>query len=118
MRKKRNESLPPYKAALQASGKNSHVFRLYVTGTTRNSLRAIENTRFICQKYLEGRFELEVIDIYQQPCHAREGQIIAAPTLVKECPLPMRKFIGDMAQTERILLGLGLRQSNSRETAT
>ena len=110
-----NESAQLYEAALQGRGNENYIFRLYVTGTTRNSLRAIENTRFICQKYLKGRFDLEVIDIYQQPVHARERQIIAVPVLIKEFPLPIRKFIGDMSQTERILLGLDLLQGNRRE---
>jgi len=65
--------------------------------------------RTICERYLEGRYDLEVIDIYQQPTLARGEQIIAAPTLIKKLPLPLRRFIGDMSQTERILLGLDLR---------
>jgi circadian clock protein KaiB len=60
----------------------------------------------ICETYLLGRYELEIIDIYQQPIFAKEGQIVAAPTLVKELPLPLRKFIGDLSQTEKILAGL------------
>ena len=66
----------------------------------------------ICEEHLQGRFELDIIDIYQQPIFAKEGQIVAAPTLVKELPTPLRKFIGDMSQTERILAGLDLRKKN------
>lgn len=73
-----------------------------------NSLRAIENIRSICEEHLQGRFELEIIDIYQQPHLAKEGQIIAAPTLIKALPPPLRKFIGDLSQTERILIGLDI----------
>ena len=87
-----------------------YILRLYVTGTTPNSQRAIENVRKICEEHLIGRYELEIIDIYQQPTLAKEGQIVAAPTLVKMLPLPLRKFIGDMSKTEKILLGLELRQ--------
>lgn len=86
-----------------------YILRLYVTGTTPNSRRAIENVRKICEEHLQGRYELEIIDIYQQPELAKEGQIVAAPTLIKKLPLPLRKFIGDMSKTEKILLGLELR---------
>ena len=92
------------------SGKSQYVLRLYVSGMTPNSIRAIENIRKICAEHLEGRYQLEIIDIYQQPIFAKEGQIVAAPTLVKELPPPLRKFIGDMSQTEKILLGLDLRK--------
>ena len=89
-----------------------YLLRLYVAGLTPNSRRAIENVEKLCAEHLQGRFELEIIDIYQQPIFAKEGQIVAAPTLVKELPLPLRKFVGDMSQTERILLGLDLRTKN------
>lgn len=102
-------SLAEFEMALEEKGKGNYVLRLYVTGMTPNSRRAIENVRKICEDHLEGRYQLEIIDIYQQPIFAREGQIVAAPTLVKELPPPLRKFIGDMSQTERILLGLDVR---------
>ena len=89
-----------------------YVLRLYVTGSTPHSLRAITNIRKICEEYLEGRYDLEVIDISQHPALAEGEQIIAAPTLIKELPLPLRRFIGDMSHTERILLGLDLRERN------
>jgi circadian clock protein KaiB len=75
---------------------------------TYRSARAVENLRAICDEHLEGRYDLEVIDIYQQPVLAKTEQIIAAPTLVKEQPLPMRRIIGDMSNRERVLLGLDL----------
>jgi circadian clock protein KaiB len=75
---------------------------------TAGSARAIKNLRAICDEYLEGRYDLEVIDIYQQPVLAVGEQIIAAPTLVKKLPLPMRRLIGDMSNRERVLLGLDL----------
>ncbi len=86
-----------------------YVLRLYVAGTTPNSVRAIENIKLICEEYLEGRYDLEVIDIYQQPVLAKGDQIIAVPTLIRKLPVPLRKFIGDMSATERILVGLDLR---------
>lgn len=98
-----------FELALQQTDKGSYVLRLYVSGMTTNSLRAIENVRKICAEHLEGRYQLEIIDIYQQPIFAKEGQIVAAPTLVKELPPPLRKFIGDMSNTDRILLGLDVR---------
>jgi circadian clock protein KaiB len=80
--------------------------RLYVTGATPRSSRAIANLRKLCDQYLPGRYKLEIVDVYQQPELAREGQIIAAPTLVKSFPLPLRRFIGDMSNTANLLAGL------------
>ena len=97
------------KAAAADMKEERYTLRLYVTGTTPRSNRAIVNIRKICEEHLAGRYELEVIDIYQQPILAEGEQIIAAPTLIKSLPLPLRRFIGDMSNTERILVGLDLR---------
>jgi circadian clock protein KaiB len=86
-----------------------YVLRLYIAGTTSKSVRAVANIKEICRKNLENRFDLEVIDIYQQPALAKGMQVIAAPTLVKQLPLPLRKFIGDMSNTDRILVGLEIK---------
>jgi circadian clock protein KaiB len=83
--------------------------RLYISGATPRSTRAIANLRRLCDQYLGGRYELEVIDIYQQPRLAREGQVIAAPTLIRHLPLPLRKFIGDMSNTDNLVSGLELK---------
>jgi len=96
-------------AAAQDDG--HYVLRLYVTGTTPRAMRAVVNIRKICEEHLEGRYDLEVIDIAQHPTLAAGEQIIAAPTLIKQLPRPLRRFIGDMSQTERILLGLDLRKA-------
>jgi circadian clock protein KaiB len=88
-----------------------YVLRLYVTGMTPRSARAVHNLRAICDEHLEGRYDLEVIDIYQQPVLTKGEQIIAAPTLIKKLPLPMRRIIGDMSNRERVLLGLDLVRS-------
>lgn len=88
--------------------KQKYILRLFVTGTTPASAAAILNLKKICEEYLGGRYELEVIDIYQHPEATRDEQVIAAPTLIKKLPLPIRKFIGDMADKERILAGLNL----------
>lgn len=86
-----------------------YILRLYVAGTTPRSLLAITKIKKICEEHLRGHYDLEVIDVYQQPTLAKGEQIIAAPTLVKKLPLPLRKFIGNMADEERILVGLDLR---------
>jgi circadian clock protein KaiB len=86
-----------------------YVLRLYITGSTPRSARAISNIRKICEEHLEGRYDLEVVDISQHPMLAEGEQIIATPTLIKKLPLPLRRFIGDMSQSERIVLGLDLR---------
>jgi circadian clock protein KaiB len=82
--------------------------RLFVTGTTPRSARAIQNIRTICEDHLQGRYDLQVIDIYQHPDHVKAEQIVVTPTLVKQCPLPLRKLIGDLSDTERVLAALDL----------
>jgi circadian clock protein KaiB len=85
-----------------------YVLRLFITGTTARSARAIANLRRVCEQRLNGRYDLEVIDIYQHPDAAKEYQIVAAPTLVKMLPVPLRRIIGDLANEQRILAGLDL----------
>jgi circadian clock protein KaiB len=88
-----------------------YVLHLYVAGMTPRSTRAISNIRKICEEFLHGRYDLEVVDLARFPALAAGAQIIAAPSLIKMLPLPMRRFVGDMSQTERILLGLDIRDS-------
>jgi circadian clock protein KaiB len=83
-----------------------YVLKLYIVATTPNSLRAVANVRSLCEEYLQGRYDLEVIDISTQPQLAKKEQLIGAPTLVKLLPLPLRKFIGDMSRKERLIAGL------------
>ena len=97
--------------AAQSAAAERYVLRLYITGMTPRSARAVRNLQAICDEYLEGRYDLEVIDIYQQPVLTKGEQIIAAPTLIKKLPLPMRRIIGDMSNRERVLLGLDLVRS-------
>jgi len=85
-----------------------YVLKLYVTGKTSRSTQAVENLRAICDEYLEGRYDLEVIDIYQQPGLLAGEQIIAAPTLLKKSPLPTRRLVGDLSNRYRVLVGLDL----------
>lgn len=97
-----------FEKTMQATGTEKYVLRLYVTGMTPKSIDAIENIKKICEENLQGRYELEIIDIYQQPEYAKKEEIIAAPTLIKKLPLPLRKFIGDMSNKDKILVGLNL----------
>jgi circadian clock protein KaiB len=90
------------------NSKETYLLRLYVSGATSRSLQAIQNIKAICGDHLKGRYELEVIDVYQQPELLKNDQIIAVPTLIKQRPQPLRKFIGDMSDQGRILVGLGL----------
>ena len=82
--------------------------RLFITGMTPRSVRAIEKIRHVCESHLKNQYELQVIDIYQQPLRARDEQIIASPTLIKERPLPRRRMIGDLSSEDRLLTGLDL----------
>jgi len=92
------------------SRKEKYILRLYITGSTSRSVLALTNLKKICEEYLEGRYELEVIDLYQIPSLAKDEQIIAAPTLIKKLPLPFRRIIGDMSNIEKVLLGLDLKK--------
>jgi circadian clock protein KaiB len=87
---------------------HGYMLRLFVAGSTTRSVRAIANLRRICEEHLKGRYELEVIDIFQNPERAKEVQIFAAPTLIKELPLPLRQFIGDLADTEKVVRWLAI----------
>ena len=92
----------------EVTGNIEYVLRLYITGASPNSIRAVNNTKHICEEYLTGRYSLEIIDIYQTPELAGTEQIIALPLLVRKAPLPQRRMIGDMSQTDKVLKGLGL----------
>ena len=95
------------KKGLRGSQKR-FAFRLFVTGATHRSSKAITNLTDVCERYLPGQYDLDVIDIYQQPELARGQQIIAAPTLVKYFPLPAQRFIGDLSRTKELLVALQL----------
>ena len=108
-RKKLKDASRRYEAYLQDLKAERYLLRLYVTGATPASTRAITNLKGLCEQHLKGRYELEVIDIFQQPVLAKGDQIVAAPTLVKLLPLPLRRFIGDLSDAEGVLLGLDVR---------
>lgn len=98
----KNGSAPP-------EGPPRYVLRLFVSGATQRSSNAIANIKAICERELAGRYELEVIDIYQQPNLARSEELVAVPTLIKTLPLPIRHLIGDLSEEEKVLVGLDLR---------
>jgi circadian clock protein KaiB len=91
-----------------------YVLRLYIAGVSLRSSHAVENIRKICEEHLKGRCELEVIDIYQHPVLAKGEQVIAVPTLIKKLPPPLRKFIGDLSDTDKILVGLDLKPKTNK----
>jgi circadian clock protein KaiB len=109
MTKKVHDQVEVFEEALKDSKDKKYVLRLYVAGATPRSTEAILNIKTICEEHLKGRYQLEVIDIYQQPVLAKGAQIIAAPTLVKKLPPPLRRFIGSMHDLDRILVGLDIK---------
>ncbi len=109
MGKEKDETTERMEKAAREAGEVKYVLRLYVAGLTPRSRRAIENIRKISEEELEGRYELEIIDVYQQPELAKEQNVLAAPTLIKELPLPLRRIIGDLSDKEKVIVGLDLR---------
>jgi circadian clock protein KaiB len=97
-----------FERALATRHRGKYVLRLYVAGATARSHQAVLSVRQLCAAELNGNFELEVIDVYQQPILARDGQIVATPTLVKELPLPVRRLIGNLANAASLFVGLDL----------
>jgi circadian clock protein KaiB len=103
------DEVPGDGEGLNADAENTvYKLRLFVTGASPNSLRAITNTKNFCEKYLKGKYDLEIIDVYQQPLIAQSEQIIALPMLMKIFPLPKKRLIGDMSETDKVLKALGL----------
>ncbi|MEI6456192.1 MAG: circadian clock KaiB family protein [bacterium] len=103
-------STEDFDITISETDKDKYILRLYISGITSRSVLAMENLKKICEEYLEGRYELEVIDLYKKPRLAKDEQIIAAPTLIKKLPLPFRRIIGDMSNKEKVLIGLDLRK--------
>jgi circadian clock protein KaiB len=97
------------RAALSRKSSQRYILKLYVAGVNRKSREAIRTITEVCEEYLKGRYELTIIDIYQQPSLARGEQIIAVPTLIKKLPPPLRRLIGSMADLDKVLVGLDLR---------
>ena len=101
------ETVESSRTAADEPGQAIYVLRLYVTGTTPKSTRAIHNLTQWCQEHLAGRYDLEVIDIYQQPALAQAEDIIAVPTLLKKQPLPVQRLLGDLSNAQQLVASLG-----------
>ena len=98
-----------FEQSLAKPGGPRYELRLYVAGITPRSARAIANIKQICEEHLKGHYDLQVIDLYQQPVLAKGDQIIAVPTLIKKLPMPLRRLIGDLSDREQVLIGLDLK---------
>src|SRR5688500_17362168 len=101
------QELPDKKTDKQERDPNEFVLKLFITGATPNSTRAVENLKHICEHHIKGKYSLEIIDVYQQKAIAEEEQLIALPFLIKKWPLPERRMIGDLSDTNKVLKGLG-----------
>ncbi|MEX2235409.1 MAG: circadian clock KaiB family protein [Cyclobacteriaceae bacterium] len=95
------------------NGEVGYVLKLFVSGASPNSIRAINNLKAICNSYIKENYQLEIIDVYQESDVAQKEQIVALPMLIKKFPLPERKLIGDMSNTQKVLDGLGLKKLSS-----
>lgn len=109
-----NDAKRALESALSAQGEERFLLRLYVAGTTPKSVRAIANIKKICEEELQGRYDLEVVDTYQQPDEMNGDQIIAVPTLIKRLPAPLRKLIGDLSDREKVIVGLGIKPKDEK----
>ncbi|HEX3543140.1 MAG TPA: circadian clock KaiB family protein [Candidatus Acidoferrum sp.] len=118
--RKSKPKIPSATRTRKGTGKKAiprYALRLYITGQTPRSRQSVENLRALCDKYIPGQFDLEVVDIYQQPAMAAAGQIIAAPTLIKSMPLPLRRLVGDFSDQNRVILGLDIRLDEDQGSA-
>jgi circadian clock protein KaiB len=102
-------STAAFEAAAKRAGDERYELRLYIAGTTPASSRSVENLRAVCEEHLKGRYELMVVDVFQQPTLAKDAQIIAVPTLIKKLPAPLRRIVGDLSNEQRVLVGLDLK---------
>ena len=112
--KKPSRATQAFEKALATSARGKHILRLYVAGATERSRQAIQRARELCETELNGLYDLEVIDVYQQPILARDGQIVATPTLVRDFPQPVRRLIGNLANTASLFVGLNLETKGKR----
>ena len=113
---KARPSTAAFETAAQNAGSEQYVLRLYIAGTTPTSSKSVENLRSICETHLQGRYELLVIDVFQQPLLAKDEQIIAVPTLIKQFPAPLRRIVGDLSNEQRVLVGLDLKPKEHGRT--
>lgn len=107
---KKKSEISEYDNTVKKLMDETYILKLYVTGMTPQSVLAINNLKEICEEHLRGKYQLHVIDLYKNPGLAKGEQIIAAPTLIKKLPLPLRRIIGNMSNTERVLVGLDIKE--------
>jgi len=107
-KKKQEDVTADFEHALEKKKTEQYVLRLYIAGNNFRSQTAVENVKKICEEYLKGRYELDVIDIYRDQSKNLVDLVLAAPTLIKKLPLPLRRIIGDMTRKEKVLIGLDL----------
>ena len=113
---KPKSSTAAFEAVSDRLGRERYVLHLYIAGTTPSSSRSVETLRAICDEHLQGRYELEVVDVFQQPVLAKDEQIIAVPTLIKKLPAPLRRIVGDLSNEQRVLVGLNLKPKHRGPT--
>ena len=108
-KEKKEDKREAFEKAAEDLEKEKYVLRLFVTGATPRSMRAISSLKEICEEHLKGRYELEVLDLYKYPKLAKGEQIIGVPTLIKKLPLPIRRLVGELSDTEKVLFGLDIK---------
>jgi circadian clock protein KaiB len=116
--RKPRSSTADFEAAAARTRTEKYVLRLYIAGNTPASSRSVETLRAICEENLKGRYELSVVDVFQQPALAKDEQIIAVPTLIKRLPAPLRRVVGDLSNEHRVLVGLDLKQKKHDKART
>ena len=109
-KQEKKDMLEEMEKKVMLNKESRYILTLYISGATNRSKTAVDNIKKICEENLKGRYELEIIDVFQQPEKLRSEQIIAVPTLVKKLPVPIRKFIGDLSDKDMVLVGLGLKK--------
>ncbi|HMA61233.1 MAG TPA: circadian clock protein KaiB [bacterium] len=109
------KSQKEYEEMIENSKQEEYILKLYVSGMTPKSRKAVSNVKEICETHLKGSYTLKVIDLYQNPKLAKGEQIVAMPTLIKKLPPPLRKIIGDMSDKDKLLVGLDLVKINEEE---
>jgi len=112
--KKPSDQYRAFEKAAKLTEKQQYVLTLYVAGISPRSQQAIRSVKEICEQHLKDRYQLEIVDIYQHPEALKDAQIIAAPTLIKTLPLPLRRLIGDMTSRDKLILGLDLRPADEQ----
>jgi circadian clock protein KaiB len=110
MKGRKTSTTKEFETAIEKLKNDFFVFKLYVAGTSPHSLNAIKNLKRICERYLKGRYELNVVDIHQQPS---DEELLAAPTLIKKLPLPVKRLIGDMSDIPSVLLALNIKSTDT-----